>query len=431
MKNILTFCLCLFVQTLTIAQFAGFGLPITTPSEVNMSAERLQNIDDFIQSYIDKGFVPGGTFLVARAGQVVYNKSFGYQTTAKQKPYKNDDIYRLASMTKAVTTVAIMQLYEQGKLGLDDPIFYYIPAFAKMHVLETFEAKDSTFTTIPAKHQITIRHLLTHSSGITYGDFHPGKIQAVYTKFGVTNVGLSHPTWTTEELVDHIAQVPLIFEPGEKYMYGLNMEVLGRIVEVVSGKTLSEYFQKNIFQPLGMKETHFYLPKELHSRLVPTYTYNKDKQLITYPDSTIDYPKSPDHSHYAGGGGLSGTTMDYAIFIQALANGGEYNGKRILAPKTVELIATDQLVAQNRQGKGYSQKLGKTYGLGFALTTDEGAGLGPKSPGTFEWGGAFNTKFFIDPAEGLTFVGMTQIIPNTHPEFWDRLYAMIYTAIEE
>ena len=333
-------------------------------------------------------------------------------------------------MTKAVTSVAIMQLYEQGKLGLDDPIFYYVPAFAKPMVLETFNAKDSTHISVPAKNPITIRHLMTHTSGIGY-DFIGGDLKAIYIKGGLKDVGLSHPTWTTEELANKIATVPLAFEPGEKWMYGLNMEVMGRIVEVVSGLTLSEYFQQNIFGPLGIKETHFYLPQNLHDRLVPTYTYNKQRQLISYPDPAIDYPKSPDHPHYAGGGGLSGTTMDYAVFIQALVNGGIYNGQRILSPQTVKLIATDQLITQNKQGKGYSQKPGRTFGLGFSLTTEEGKGLGPKSVGTYEWGGAFNTKFFIDPNEQLTFVGMTQIIPDVHPEFWDRLYAMVYAALAE
>lgn len=414
----------------SFGQMASEGLPTATPSSVGISTDHLAKIDGFIQSYVDKKFNPGGTFLIAKEGKVVYQKSFGHQTPDKKTPYQNKDIYRLASMTKVVTSVAIMQLYEQGKLGLDDPIFYYIPAFAKPLVLENFNKKDSTHTSTPAKNAITIRHLLTHTSGIGY-DFNGGELKAIYTKGGLVNVGLSHPTWTTEDLANKIATVPLAYEPGEKWMYGLNMEVLGRIVEVVSGMTLSQYFQKNIFAPLGIKETHFYLPKNIHSRLVPTYTYNKERQLISYPDPAIEYPRSPDHPHYAGGGGLSGTAMDYAVFIQALVNGGEYNGKRILAPKTVALIATDQLIQQNEKGKGFSQKPGRTFGLGFSLTTEEGEGLGPKSAGTYEWGGAFNTKFFIDPIEQLTFVGMTQIIPDVHPEFWERLYAMIYAAIEE
>jgi len=300
MKNLLlTFFL--LIPVLGISQSKNTGLPTATPATVGIAADRLAKIDNFIQSYVDKKFNPGGTFLIAKEGKVVYYKSFGHQTPDKKTPYKNNDVYRLASMTKAVTSVAIMQLYEQGKLGLDDPIFYYVPAFAKPMVLETFNAKDSTHISVPAKNPITIRHLMTHTSGIGY-DFIGGDLKAIYIKGGLKDVGLSHPTWTTEELVNKIATVPLAFEPGEKLMYGLNMEVMGRI------------------------ETHFYLPQNLHDRLVPTYTYNKQRQLISYPDPAIDYPKSPDHPHYAGGGGLSGTAMDYAVFIQALVNGGIYNG---------------------------------------------------------------------------------------------------------
>lgn len=410
------------------------GLSKVTPEKVGMSTKFLDILDGHIEQYIANGSMPGGEFLIARKGKVVYHKSFGHQNVEKTQPYQNGDIYRLASMTKAVTTVSIMQLMEQGKLGLDDPIFYYIPAFREAKVLETFNEVDSSFTTVPAKNPITIRHLLTHTSGITYGLFNPGKIQAVYEKMGANGFGLYNDEMTTEQMANRIATVPLVFQPGEKYMYGLNMEILGRIVEVVGGMPLNQYFRKNIFDPLGMKDTYFYLPADKQDRLVPIYSYTEDRKLTTagdaFPGMNADYPKMADNNHYAGGGGLSGTAMDYAKFIQALCNGGSYNGTRILGRKAIAVMTSDQMMMLNDNGTGFSKLPGITYGLGFALKTDQGSAWSAKTPGTYEWGGAFNTKFFIDPEEELVFVGMTQIIPFTRPDFWDRMYSVVYGAVE-
>lgn len=402
---------------------------------VGMSEKRLQLLGQFIQEYVNKGYIPGGVFLVARDNQIVYNKTFGFRSTDKKVPYRKDDIFRICSMTKAITSVAIMQLYEEGKLGLDDAVQDYIPAFKKTQVLDTFNEKDSTYTTVPVKSPITLRQLLTHTSGIAYGDFYPGKIMAVYKKNNMLGVGLSHPSWTTEEFINRLAAVPLAFQPGDHFMYGLNMDVLGRVIEVVSGEKLSDYFRKHIFETLGMKDTYFYLPKEKQPRLVPIYGYdaNNTFQMLTNDPlvSNPDYPKSADIGHYAGGGGLSSTAMDYAIFIQSLLNNGVYNGKRILSRKTVEVMTADQMISLNLQGKGISNKPGETFCLGFSLLTDQGKGISSKSPGTYEWGGYFTTKFFIDPNEELIFVGMMQIHNFQHGEFFDRVAAILYSAIEE
>lgn len=418
---------------MAFAQPAELGLIEADPSTVGMSEDRLELLDDHIQSYIDKNWFPGGTFLIARKGKIVYQKSFGYRTVEKKVLYKNDDIFRIASMTKAITTVSIMQLYEKGKLGLDDPIFYYIPAFGAAKVLDTFNEVDSSYTTVPVKRPITIRQLLTHTSGITYGAFNPGKIEIVYGKHDMNMVGLSHDSWTTEEFINKLAAVPLAFQPGEQYMYGLNMDVLGRIVEVASGMSLSDYFHKNIFEPLGMSDTYFYLPKEKQDRLVPIYGQSQEKGIHMAADPGgvgLDYPKLADNNHYAGGGGLSCTAKDYAIFIQSLVNDGNYNGQQILGRKTIEVMTSDQMITLNEKGKGFSNLPGITYGLGFALHTEASNGLDSKSPGTYEWGGYFNTKFFIDPVEDLTFVGMSQIVPFFHEEFWSRMYSIVYGAVE-
>lgn len=397
-----------------------------------VNAKQLNRLDNFIEEYVKQKAVPGGVFLVARKGEILYHKAIG-KRSLDGKDYKKNDIFRIASMTKAITTVSILQLYEQGKIGLDDPIHHYLPAFREMSVFDQFNPADSTFTTRPAEKAITIRHLLTHTSGIIYGDFARGELNILYKKYNMTNVGLSHDKWTTEDLVNNLAKVPLAFEPGEKYNYGLNMEVLGGIIQVVSKMPLDDYFKKNIFDPLGMKDTYFYLPEEKHNRLVPVYSMNEKGEIVMIENNAaaLNYPLESGRNHFAGGGGLSSTALDYAIFIQTLMNEGVYKGHRILSRNTIETMVSDQMITLNKEGKGFSSRPGFTYGLGFALLKEEAAGHGPKSPGTYEWSGYFNTKFFIDPEEELIFVGMTQMVPFYRNDFWDRMYAIIYGAIED
>jgi len=432
--KIIVFLLLIVFQLPVFAQHSSNALVEGSAELAGMSEKRIQLLDQFIQDYVNKGYIPGGVFLIARDNTIVYNKCFGFRSADKKVPYKNDDIFRIASMTKAFTTVAVMQLYEQGKIGLDDPVQNYIPAFKNSKVLDQFNEKDSSYTTLPVKSPITIRELLTHTSGIAYGEFSSGALRAAYIKRGVMGVGLSHPSWTTEEFINRLAEVPLAFQPGEKFMYGLNMDVLGRVIEVVSGTRLSDYFRKNIFEPLGMKNTFFYLPKEKQKQLVPIYAQREDGTLEmatnTGLSTSLDYPLQADNNHYAGGGGLSSTAMDYAIFIQSLLNNGTYNGKRILGRKTIEVMTADQMISLNNKGNSYSQKPGETFCLGFSLITDQGKGLSSKSPGTYEWGGYFTTKFFIDPKEDLIFVGMMQIYNFRHGEFYDRISAILYSAIE-
>jgi CubicO group peptidase (beta-lactamase class C family) len=403
------------------------------PENAGMSAQKLELLDDFIQKYVDDNKVPGGVFLVARKGNIVYNKSFGSRND-KNETYKQNDIFRIASMTKAVTTVAIMQLYEQGKLGLNEAVQKYIPAFKDQQVIDSFDKTDSSYTTVPVKRPVTIRNLLTHTSGISYGGFNPGKIQIIYNKFNLNEFGLSHPTLSTEEMANKIAKAPLVFQPGEKFMYGLNMDVLGRVIEVVSGIGLDEYFRLNIFEPLGMEDTYFYLPEGKHARLVPVYNQTKEGFKLAEEKSEfggLNYPKAQELINFAGGGGLSSTALDYARFIQALVNNGNYNGIRLLGRKTIEIMTSDQMIKLNSKGTGFSKNPGETFCLGFSLLTEDARGKNSKSVGTYEWGGYFNTKFFIDPREELIFVGMTQIVPFYHGDFWNKMYAIIYGAIND
>ncbi|MGQ7870403.1 serine hydrolase domain-containing protein [Sunxiuqinia sp. sy24] len=435
MLKLITFILSiLFLSACTHPKESSLNPNHINPTEAGFSEQRLAKADSLIERYMSEHWLPGGVFLVARHGTIAYYKSFGFHSLNFWQQYQKDDIFRIASMTKAVTSVAIMQLYEQGKLGLDDPLKKYLPAFAQTEVLDQLNPVDSSFTTVPPQRPISIRHLLTHTSGLVYSNFERGDIRAAYQKLDLLGVGLSHQSWTTNQFIDQLAKAPLAFHPGERYNYGLNMDVLGRVIEVVSGLSLRDYFQQHIFDPLKMVDTHFYLPKEKQERLVPVYAQTDQGTIMKQDDDLspgIDYPKWKDRGHYAGGGGLSSTAMDYARFIQALLNGGELNGHRILGRKTIELMTADQFVMLNRKGAGISSIPGNTFSLGFGLITQEANGLNSKSPGTYEWGGYFSTKFFIDPKEELIFVGMTQINPFIHGEFYERLTAVIYGAIDD
>ena len=422
--------LIIFCQFQVVAQ----PLVEAKPESVGISSEKLSLIDNMAKQYAEEGKIPGGVILLARKGKIVYYKNFGYRDTGKKEAAQKDDIFRIASMSKAITTVGIMQLFERGLIGLDDAVDKYIPAFKQTRVLESFDTSDSSYTTVPVKSPITIRQLLTHTSGIPYSDYKINHLNVIYEKMGMTQIGLSHAGMTTEEFINKLAKIPLAFQPGERYQYGLNMDVLGRVIEVVSGMRLSEYFRKNIFDPLGMDDTWFYLPKEKQNRVFPVFS-NTDEGLKLAEGSgminLLDYPKRKDNNHYCGGGGLSSTAMDYARFIQALLNNGELDGKRILARKTIEVMTADQMVALNNEGKGFSKVPGNTYCLGFSLITEQAKGMNSKSVGTYEWGGYFSTKFFIDPQEQLIFVGMTQLVPNRYGYFWDRISTLVYSSIED
>lgn len=396
------------------------------PTEVGFSANFEEAMDTYITAAINDTTIPGGTFLVAREGQIVYEKSHG---EIAGRAYENNDLYRLASMTKAVTSVAIMQLVEQGKVNLDAPVYEYIPAFKDQVVLDEFNPADSSYTTVPVEKPVTVRNLMTHTSGIVYGSFNPGKLMAVYQKFDM-NVGFSHDEWTTEEWINRLAEVPLAFEPGTKFAYGLNMDVMGRIVEVVSGQKLDEYFKQHIFDVVGMPDTYFYLPEDKFNRLVPVAmkvngTYQSAANLGM--GAFVDYPKQGPRDFFAGGAGLTSSIMDYTKFIATLVEGGgKLLGKEALAEMT-----KDQLPIVINDYENYPKGNDGSFALGFQLYQDKPTKTSPKSPGTYEWSGYFNTQFFIDPQEQMVFVGLTQINGFRGGNFWNGMYELIYNNIEK
>lgn len=397
---------------------------------IGQDASRLALLDQYLEQSVAEGIIPGGVFKVNLHGKEIFSKTVGFVDIEKTKAYQEDDLFRIASMTKAITVTAIMQLYENGQLLIDDPLSDYIPAFTETKVLDAFNEADSTYTVKDLDHELTLRHLLTHTSGIYYGSFVQGNLRAVYMKNNAMNYGLAHPELTTEQMADHIATLPLAHQPGTKWTYGLNMEVLGRVVEVVSGMSLDAYFKKHIFDPLKMNDTHFYVPFEKHDRIGPVFMQLKSGTIIS-PDPNMDFPKMGPFDHFAGGGGLTSTASDYMRFVQAMLNGGALDGARILGSRTIEQIKSPQTAYLAQPAKEHTRSKGNGFGLGYQVYTEDSKGAVPFSPGTYSWGGYFNTKFWIDPTEQLGFVGMTQVVPFEHGEFWDKLYSIIYSSLDD
>jgi CubicO group peptidase (beta-lactamase class C family) len=393
---------------------------------VGMSAERLARIDNLVNEYVDKKWIAGASVLVARDGKIVYYKGLGYDDIDKKTPMKKDAICRIASQTKAITSAAVMILYEEGKILLNDPVSKYIPEFKNPKVLDKFNPADTTYTTVPAKREITIRDLLTHTSGIAYAQIGSKESNAIYYKAGVVG-GIGVDKIVLGDKMKILGGLPLMHQPGEKWTYGLNTDLLGYLIEVVSGMSLDEFFRKKIFEPLGMKDTYFYLPREKRNRLATLYTEDSTKHIIkdgeTYELNGTIYVNYPDMegTYYSGGGGLSSTAYDYSIFMQMLLNGGEYNGKRILSRSSIRMMTSNQI--------GDIDFGDDKFGLGFGIVTEKGAAKTPVSPGTFSWGGMFSSSYWIDPKEKIIAQFFLQQFPNSHGDIHDKFKALVYQAI--
>lgn len=393
------------------------------PESVGLSNERLQRVDKVLQEYVDKQEVAGAVALIVKDGKIVYQKGFGLDDVSAKTPLKQDAIFRIASQTKAITSTAVMILFEEGKFLLDDPISKYITSFKNPKILDKFNETDSSFTTKPAKREITIRDLLTHTSGISYAGIGSKEAKAIYAKNNIPS-GIGTPDYVLSEVIKRLGEMPLIHEPGERFSYGLNTDVLGYLVEVVSGKSLNDFFKERIFEPLGMKDTYFYLPENKKNRLTKLYTEDSNKKTVVSENSpgfNNDYPKM-NGKFYAGGAGLTSTAYDYAIFLQTLLNGGEYNGKRILSPAVVNLMTRNQIGDLN-QGRN-------KFGLGFSIASAKEAARIPIPENTFEWGGIFGTTYWADPKNKIVGLLMTQKYPNSSwGEMQDKFKVLVYQSL--
>jgi len=396
-------------------------LKVSTPASVQVSAERLNRIDTMLIHSIRDRWIAGAVGLIVRDGKIIYNRSFGVSDLENKSPIQTDAIFRIASQTKAIASVGLMMLFEEGKFLLDDPVSRYIPEFANPMVLDKYNEKDTTFTTVPAKREVTIRDLLTHTSGIDYAGIGSPTMRAIYSKAGFTG-GFGNDRITIGEDIKLLAKQPLVHQPGEKFTYGLNVDVIGYLIEIISGEKLDQYLKKHIFDPLGMNDTWFYLPVEKHSRLVKVNTEDAEHHVASINQEFFNYPLSKG-TYFSGGAGLSSTTKDYAIFLQMMLDKGVYNGHRILSRRTVELMTSNQIGDLD---------LGKDkFGLGFEITTKEGQTVLGISEGSFAWGGYFGTTYWADPKERLVCLLFMQQSPLSHGEISSKFKAMVYQALDD
>ncbi len=367
----------------------------TTYSATRLSSKTVQRLDSLMNKAVDSNWVGGAVGYIVQNGKVVYNKAVGYADNAAGKKMQTDAIFRIASQTKAITSVAVMMLYDEGKIGLNDPVSKYIPGFANAKVVDTYSAQDTTYTTVAASREVTIKDLLTHTSGIDYAGIGSDKMKAIYAKAKLTP-GFGSDTMILANMANLLATQPLVHQPGAAFTYGLNVDVLGRVVEIVSGMPLDKFFSTRIFQPLGMSDTYFYLPKEKQGRLSKVYTADSTGNLLEVSGQFkqfSDYPLLAHGIYFAGGAGLSSTAADYAKFLTMMLQEGEFKGQQLLKRSTVELMTTNQIDTLH---------LGNDkFGLGFEISTAENEKQTGISEGAFSWGGYFGTTYWVDPKRNL------------------------------
>ncbi|MBZ5664609.1 MAG: beta-lactamase family protein [Acidobacteriia bacterium] len=415
---------CFLLSPAGIAQ----EMPVVKPETVGLSSERLERIAGTVQRSIDDKRIAGAVTLVSRRGHVAWFKAQGMADREAGKPMRTDNIFRICSMTKPITSVAVMMLYEEGRFLLGDPVSKYLPEFKNPKVLVK-PASGAPYT-IPATGEITIRDLLRHTSGITYQwntDLGP-----VYKDANVAN-GLLPYDGTIEDSTKRLAGLPLLFNPGEKWEYSLSVDVLGRLVEVVSGKPLDEFLRTRIFEPVGMKDTYFYPPDNKMERLATAYTYYDGKGLNRFPDTPItegaftysaDYPVRGPKKLFSGGAGLVSTAADYARFCQMMLDGGKVGNTRLLSRKSVELMTGDQLGKIN-SGQDFG------FGLGFAVNGAKTPLAELGSSGEYNWGGFFYTAFSIDPKEQMIVIFMAQLHPTGDLTLDRQVNQLAYQAIND
>ena len=403
----------------TSASRSSRTLARTTPESVGMSSERLTRLHNAMQGLVDDGRLAGITTMIARHGQIADFQTYGYRDMEADDPMAEDAIFRIFSMSKPITGVALMMLYEEGKFRLSDPVRRYIPEFSDLKVAASWGPDGPVLE--DADHAITIREIMTHTAGLAYGIGDPHPAERLYASEGVLN-----PRQTLKDMIDKLAGLPLRQQPGTRWTYSVAVDVQGYLVEVLSGQPFDEFLQERIFDPLGMVDTGFHVPSENHGRFAQVYGYGEDGALAALP--TPDASEGPRDfldpaTFFSGGGGLVSTTMDYMRFCQMLLNGGELDGVRILSPTTVEMMSRNHLP---RDMGEYAPGLG--WGLDFSVVVDP-VEAGTVSSGEYYWGGAAGTWFWIDPVEDLVFVGMIQQFGGGRPDVRSLSRQLTYGAI--
>ena len=407
--------LALLAAPLAASAARGQGLPVARPDSVDLTASGLARIDSAMSAYVASGRVPGIVVAVARNGRLAHWKAFGVRSIEHKDPMEGDDLFRMYSMTKPVTTAAMMTLVEAGKVALEDPVAKYLPGFAGAKVW-------SSAGPVPPRRPMTIRDLLQHTSGLTYGIFGETPVDSAYRK-----AGLMEPRWTLTALVDQLAKLPLVGHPGEVWNYGFSIDVAGRIIEVVSGMPLDRFMADRIFGPLGMKDTYFEVPAEKRSRLTGYYGITSGPPALLDSPDTGSYTRRP--IYLSGGGGLVSSAPDYLRFAQMILNGGELDGVRLLRRETVTRMLTNQLPASLIPLKvGDIVIPGTGFGLGFSVVVD------PPDPGIADrgragWAGYANTYFFIDPSRRMIALVLAQTFPFAGSPLEPDFRRLVYEAV--
>ena len=391
------------------------------PEDAGVSSERLARIDAALEAYVEEEKLPGAALVIGRRGHVVYARAFGYRDREAGDPLEMTDLFRIASQTKAVVSVGVMILQEQGRLLIDQDLADFIPEFDSTTV--AVKNEDGGFGTVPAERNITVRDLLTHTAGIGYG-WGPGTES--WEEAGIVGWYFADRDEPIAETVERMGSLPMDAQPGEAFVYGYATDILGVVIERASGMALDAFLRAEILEPLGMVDTHFYVPPEQADRLTVVYSVTEESGMERAPDpghmvGQGMYLEGPRKS-FSGGAGLVSTPMDYARFLEALRRGGALDGARILSPKTVELMTVDH-VHDAWQGDGGG------FGLGFGITEEIGWSGLPGSPGAYAWGGAYHSTYWVDPAEELVVSYMTQVIPAQGLDDHQRLRALVYQAL--
>ena len=398
-------------------------MKVVSPESVGLDSSVLEKVRSYLdKTYVDEGKYVGTLTLVARKGEIAYLDALGFMDRENQRPMQTDTIFRIYSMTKAVTSIAVMQLLEQSKFRLDDPVYWHIPSFKDLRVFQAGEYPN--FITSRPKRHMSIRDLLTHISGLTYGFMYRTNVDSAYRKMN------SQPPKNLDDFIQAVSKMPLEFSPGDKWNYSISTDVLGYLVEQISGLKLDEYFKKYIFEPLGMVDTDFTCPKEKLSRLASLYEHN--------PSGEPRFMETPalDVTYLSGGGGLFSTMSDYYQFASMLLNQGELNGKRIIGRKTIELMTTNHLpdgkdlTEMSESAFSETPYAGVGFGLGFSVMLDPTKSQTLSDIGEFGWGGMASTVFFINPKEDMLVIFMTQLIPSSTYQVRRELRSLIYSALK-
>jgi CubicO group peptidase (beta-lactamase class C family) len=425
-RRLLVFCLATLLTSIT----RGQSPTKATPQAAGLSSQALQKIDELLEQAVERKQIAGAVALLARDGKLGYFAAKGAQDVEAGKEMTTDTLFRIASMTKPVTSVAVMILVDDGKLTVNDPVSKYLPEFKHPKVLVPGSGGESKL--VPASREITIHDLLTHTSGLSYRFMAQGPFVELYRDADICD-GLIRPAFTSAENVRHLAALPLLHQPGTAFQYSLSTDVLGRLVEVISGQNLESFMRKRIFEPLGMNDTYFDLPSDKVGRLAAVYEPGPDKRIRRIGDETVHKgelaycvtsPYKGQRGYCSGGGGLTSSAADYARFLQMLLNGGKWNGARILKPETVRVMTSNQI------GDLKFMMPTSRFGYGFGIVTgtskDEATTVG-----SYSWGGFFSTGFWVDPEKKLVGVFMTQFSPADHLTLYPEFQKLAYAAIQK